>query len=177
MHRNLYLPPRSDDPNNHTCPLCGAHQNQFHLVDCPAIENDLWLPLTDLTWKLGFPKPEHLPSYLVVGRLSRREVVDKNHSGILFTAWRCLYAELISARLDNKTPNITNAYIRTLTLTHTRLVAYGERWLKWVRKNRETNHKSYIPTRHQDKKIINQDGDGNYRINALLYREIDRLRT
>ena len=61
-------------------------------------------------------------------------------------------------------------------MTHTRLVAYGEKWLRWVRKNRGTSLKSYIPKRHQNKIIIKQEGDGTYEINQELYDELRRLR-
>ena len=86
-----------------------------------------------------------------------------------------MYAELVSGRIDDKIPNITNAYKRCLLMTHTRLVAYGEKWLRWVRKNRGTALKSYIPEKHQNKIIIKQACDGSYEINQLLYSELKRL--
>ena len=117
-----------------------------------------------------------MPSYLAVGRLTARDVVSKDHSGILFIAWRCLYAELVRGRIENVRPNIKNAYIRTLQMTHTPLVNYGEFWLKWVRKNRGTSKKSHIPEKHQDKKILKQNADGVYQINESIYAELNRLR-
>ena len=178
MHRNLYLAPQRDDPNDDSCPLCGVKQNQLHLVRCPAIREKLWDPLLKLTTSMGFEavRPYDVPSFLAVGRRSPYRAVDKNHSGIVFLAWRCLYAELVSGRIDDKKPNITNAYKRCLLMTHTRLVAYGEKWLRWVRKNRGTSLKSYIPKRHQNKIIIKQEGDGKYTINQELYDELKRLR-
>ena len=117
-----------------------------------------------------------MPSYLAVGRLTSQDVVSKDHSGILFIAWRCLYAELVRGRIENVRPNIKNAYIRTLQLTHTRLVNYSEFWLKWVRKNRGTSKKSHIPEKHQDKKILKHNADGVYQISGSIHAELNRLR-
>jgi len=61
-------------------------------------------------------------------------------------------------------------------MLHTRLTRYGEKWLRWVRKNRGTGNKSYIPKRHQDKKWIQQTDDGIYAIHPALYDEIRRAR-
>ena len=176
MHRNLYLAPHAVLPNDSTCPLCSAHQNQRHLATCPAIENDMWLPLLDLFDRVGFPKPVNLTSFLLLGRIDHRTVVDRNQAGALFLAWRCLYSELVRGRIDSVRPSIPHAYLRTLTMLHTRLTRYGEKWLRWVRKNRGTGNKSYIPKRHQDKKWIQQTDDGIYAIHPALHGEIRRVR-
>ena len=56
-----------------------------------------------------------------------------------------------------------------------RLKAYGERWLRWARKNKNTGNKSYIPERHQNKKVLRQDGEGKYVINTIFYDEYKRM--
>ena len=177
MHRNLYLAPQRDNPNDDSCPLCKVKQNQLHLVKCHVIREKLWDPLIKLTTNMGFEavRPFDVSAFLAIGRRSPYRVISKNQSGIFFLAWRCLYAELVSGRIDDKIPNITNAYKRCLLMTHTRLVAYGEKWLRWVRKNRGTALKSYIPEKHQNKIIIKQACDGSYEINQLLYSELKRL--
>ena len=113
-------------------------------------------------------------AFCALGRTDQHTVVDKNYSGVLFLAWRCLYAELVRGRVEDVKPVIKNAYRRTLIMLVTRLTAYGEKWLRWVRKNRETGNKSRIPKRHQDKKLIKQDVDGNYTINPRILAEIER---
>jgi len=82
---------------------------------------------------------------------------------------------VVSTTYD-QTEYTTNAYLQTLTMLHTRLTRYGEKWLRWVRKNRGTGNKSYIPKRHQDKKWIQQTDDGIYAIHPALYDEIRRAR-
>ena len=77
--------------------------------------------------------------------------------------------------MDNVAPNIEAAYRRMLEMNISRLKAYGERWLKWVRKNRHKGNKSKIPERHQDKRVIRQDKDGVYQINKIFYDEYTRM--
>lgn len=50
-------------------------------------------------------------------------------------------------------------------------------WLLWVRKNRNTKNKSFIPKKHQNKMVILQDEDGKYEINQDIYDEIRRIQT
>ena len=44
---------------------------------------------------------------------------------------------------------------------------------------RRTRHaiRCFIPERHQEKILIKQEGDGTYKINPLLYKEIERMNT
>ena len=59
MHRNLYLAPHKDDPNDTTCPVCGAHQNQLHLTTCFRIRQDFWDPIIKIMRDMGFPGFTH----------------------------------------------------------------------------------------------------------------------
>ena len=104
MHRNLYLAPHKEDPDDTACPFCGQHQNQLHLTKCPDIRQKYWDPIITLMKKMGLPRFTHTSALLAVGRLSDTQVIDKNLSGILFLAWRCLYAELVRGRVENVTP-------------------------------------------------------------------------
>ena len=46
------------------------------------------------------------------------------------------FAVLVRGRIDRVRPSIPHAYLRTLTMLHTRLTRYGEKWLRWVRVGR-----------------------------------------
>ena len=116
-------------------------------------------------------------SFLLLGRISSGKVISKIFSGSLFLAWRCLYAEMVQGKIENIFPDMKKAYKRVILMTVTRLTAYGEKWLKWVRKNRGTGNKHFIPERHQNKIFIKQSGTGEYELHPLLLQEIDRLRT
>ena len=126
---------------------------------------------------MGFPGFTHTAAFLAVGRLSDTHVVGKNQAGILFIAWRCLYAELVRGRVENVQPDLKAAYKRTIMMNISRLKYYGEEWLKWVRKNTHTGNKSDIPERHQQKRVIRQDRHGKYEINQVFYDEYRRLNT
>ena len=175
MHRNLYLAPHRDDPTNTTCPFCRVHQNQLHLCTCPEISRLYWDPIIKLMSRMGCPRFTHKSAFLAVGRLTDTKVVGKNQAGILFIAWRCLYAELVRGRVENVTPNLSAAYTRTIEMNISRLKAYGEKWITWVQKNKSTGNKSYIPQRHQQKIVLTQDGAGNYVINRILFDEYTRM--
>jgi hypothetical protein len=129
-HRNLYLAPHRDDKDDHTCPFCGMHENQLHLVKCKVIRKEFWTPIMNLMLSIGFSAPTHTPSFLAVGRLDENKAVGKNQSGILFISWRCLYAALVDGRIENKKPDLKAAYSRTLYLIIARITRYGEKWLK-----------------------------------------------
>jgi hypothetical protein len=89
----------------------------------------------------------------------------------------CLYAELVRGRVENVQPDLKAAYKRTIMMNISRLKYYGEKWLKWVRKNTHTGNKSDIPERHQQKRVIRQDRHGKYEINQVFYDEYRRLNT
>ena len=145
-------------------------------MQCEEIRRKMWTPLITLLSNMGIPKCDNTYAFLTVGRIDQHTVIDRNTSAVLFIAWRCLYAELVTGRIDNTRPNIHRAYQRTLTLLITRLTAYGERWLKWVRKNRETGNKSRIPKKHQNKTLIRQDANGRYTVNPMIFAEWRRVR-
>ena len=56
-----------------------------------------------------------------------------------------------------------------------RLKYYGEKWLRWARKNTHTGNNSYIPERHRDKQVLEQYAHGEYEINQIFYDEYARL--
>ena len=175
MHRNIYLAPHKDDPNDTACPFCGQHQNQLHLTKCSKIRQKYWDPIITLMTKMGLPGFTHRSAFLAVGRLSDTQVVGKNHSGILFLAWRCLYAELVRGRVENVTPDLKTAYKRVIMMNISRLQYYGEKWLRWARKNTHTGNNSCIPERHRHKQVLEQYAHGEYEINQIFYDEYARL--
>ena len=114
----MVLAPHKEDPDDTACPLCGQHQNQLHLTKCPNIRQKYWDPIITLMTKMGLPGFTHRSAFLAVGRLSDTQVVGnrKNHSGILFLAWRCLYAERVRGRVENVTPDLKTAYKRVIMM-------------------------------------------------------------
>ena len=48
--------------------------------------------------------------FIVLGVLTRTKVVNRDAAGVLFIAWRCLYAEVVAARLESRSLRLEAAY-------------------------------------------------------------------
>ena len=48
---------------------------------------------------IGVRAMDSTNKFIVLGVLTRTKVVDRDAAGMLFIAWRCLYAEVVAARL------------------------------------------------------------------------------
>ena len=114
--------------------------------------------------------------FVILGVLTRTKVVDRDAAGMLFIAWRCLYAEVVAARLESRSLQLEATYKRTVGLIIIRLKAYGKRWYDWVSTKRLTrSSKKIIPKKHRKKPLISSTADGNYVINSKLLAEYERL--
>ena len=103
-------------------------------------------------------------------------VVRPEQSGMLFIAWRCLYAAVVRSRVEDKPLNLEYAYYRTLQMTITRVTAYGEKWKLWCTKNRYTSLKCTIPLDKQDRVVITQDTLGDFQVSSTLLEEFNKVR-
>ena len=72
----------------------------------------------------------------------------------MFIAWRCLYAAVVSSRVDGTPIRLDRAYNRVFQMTISRLKANGEKWLLWARKNAHTGLKSVIPEDKRERTVI-----------------------
>ena len=169
-HRNLYL--AGNNPDDPQCMVCPAKENILHLVRCSQILNKFWNPLTNTLTRMGFYVPQaqwEKEAFWLLGRLDQSHAVDKPVAGILFLAWRCLYAEIVRARVDGATPFFERALNRVWQMTITRLKAEGHRWRSWHLLNINTGNKSHIPRKYQDRIVIRCDHDAEYEINAHIW--------
>ena len=126
---------------------------------------------------MGMEKPHDTRSFIISGRLRENKVIPKNYAGVMFLAWRCLYAEIVQGKVNKVTPKMEEAFKRSLVMNHSRLTAYGEKWLKWVNKNKNTGNKHDIPPRHQDKRVLTQELTGEYEIHTELLQAIERVKS
>ena len=104
------------------------------------------------------------------------KVITPDQAGLMFIAWRCLYAAIVGSRVDERPLNLEYAYKRTLQICITRLRAYGEKWLLWSRKNQHTSMKSVIPEDKRDRTVIRQEMLGTYHISQAFFDEHTRMR-
>jgi len=89
-----------------------------------------------------------------------------------------IYAERVSERTGrerNTSADLQTAYKRVIMMNICRLRYYGEKWLRWARKNKHTGNNSHIPERHQHKQVLRQYAHGEYEINQIFYDEYARL--
>ena len=157
------------------CICCGRErETMYHLSQCPVIHRHFFRPLLELMRDIGLNHPEHVPSFLTVGRIDEEDVADENQTGMLFLAWRCLYAALMQGHEERRRPNLSKAYKRCISMIISRLKAYGGKWKRWCNRNANTQKKKVIPLRYRDRVLIKQDRFGDYVINKLL---IDQLKT
>ena len=133
MHRNLYTVGHRTDIDDNSCRACTVPENQLHLGTCDIICEEFWTPLLTLMDDLGFPTPVETEraSFVLLGVYQEAgkdpTVVGPEQSGLMFIAWRCLYAEVVRSRVDERPLDLTAAYKRTMQVTITRLKAYGEK--------------------------------------------------
>ena len=79
------------------CKACLADpESMKHLGECSVIRRDFWDPLVNLLVLTGMTEPEDMTAFLILGRITEREYVGNHRASLLFIAWRCLYAEIIS---------------------------------------------------------------------------------
>ena len=123
---------------------------------------------------MGFtvpPGPRENEAFWLLGRLTYKDVVCPAQAGIMFIAWRCLYAAIVHSRVDKTPLRLTSAYNRTLQMTITRLRAYGEFWRRWTKINHFTGKKSVFPENKRKRVVIKMAADSTYTIHYLLLQE------
>ena len=181
MHRNLHVAGHRRDLIDTSCRACSEKETMKHLAECPIIRGDFWEPIFALIGKLGFtpPSEEDKLIYITLGcyrKGSTIKVITPDQAGLMFIAWRCLYAAIVGSRVDERSLNLEYAYKRTLQMCITRLRAYGEKWLLWSRKNQNTSMKSVIPENKRDRTVIRQGMLGTYHIAQAFFDEHERMR-
>ena len=92
----------------------------------------LWRPVAKVIIEIGFTVPtdyRELEAFWLVGRLTLRQesTVTPAQSGVMFIAWRCLYAEMIHSRVDKVPISMQKALNNTMRMTITRLRTYTEK--------------------------------------------------
>ena len=133
MHRNLYVAGTRTDIPDTSCRACDVKESILHLAECPIIRNEFWDPIIKLMGDMGMPTPtcDERTAFILLGiqKVDGKVVAVKpEQSGLIFIAWRCLYAAIVGSRVDDRPLNLGYAYYRTLQMTITRVRAYGEKW-------------------------------------------------
>lgn len=178
-HRTLYTVGHRTDMDN-KCRACSEKESQLHLCTCDILRLEFWDPVIALLEATGMPTPANITDFIVGGRMRAANPeggadegisIDASDAGVMFLAWRCLYAEITNSREEKETLNLQRAFDRLISMTVSRLTAYGEKWLHWVAIGRNKRKTHLIPEKHRVKGIINATMWGDYTIHPALARE------
>jgi hypothetical protein len=107
--------------------------------------------------------------------------VSREEAAISFWAWRCLYAEVVGARKDNRCMVSAKAYANLVRMAYTRVKAYGATVSgtggSWYSRQHRKKDAKVVPMKHRENKLITQEASVEYRINPVLYEELADLDT
>ena len=140
----------------------------LHLCECGVIRAEFWSELIELAKATGMPTPIDETIFIATGALARDKVISRYHSIIWFLGWRCLYAEIVSSRVESRTLSLDNALKRVVSMLIGRLRAYGRKWSDWVRASRLRTVPNTISRKHRNKKLLYQHADGSYELHAAI---------
>ena len=179
LHRNLYVANRDPSLANSTCSAAGCREDEsmLHLVKCPVINAEFWDRVALILDKLGIPRGTG-PQFWIAGKRTDGKYIDKEGAGILFLAWRCLYAETVRARLSGEQLKLKHAYARTILMTISRLKAQGQKWHRWYSRIRgiSTLKVKKFPKRYRKRRLMTTTASAEYKINDILLREYNRVK-
>ena len=116
------------------------------------------------------------PRFLITGALTHKKLTCKEGLAILNVAWRCLYAEITHARIEETEPDLHKALKRMLAMIISRVTAHGEKWRRWYLANRHTTRGRLIAKRYRNYKLITTDQHGKYEVNPTMQRMYDVLK-
>ena len=71
--------------------------------------------------------------------------------------------------------DLERALKRAVAMIIGRLRAYGGRWKEWVSVGEGQRAQRAIPRKHQDKQVLQQDGEGNYTIDDAIWALAQKL--
>ena len=116
--------------------------------------------------------------FWVGGEITPHTYAGVEASGIIFLAWRCLYAETVRARKENSHLRLKSTYARLVLMTISRLKAQGEKWYRWYSRTKGiSQHKvKRFPVRYRNRRLITTQGDASFKINTDLLREYEQVK-
>ena len=92
-----------------------------HLAECDIIKNGYWDRIARLMRMLGM-RVGTGSEWTILGKIARGKYADREEAGVLFIAWRWLYAEVVRARIEDKRLNLKKAYAHTIRLIISRVI-------------------------------------------------------
>ena len=179
IHRNLYVANKDPSLASSVCSAsgCQANESMLHLAVCGVINVEFWDKIAALLDKLGIPRGTG-PRFWITGERSDGKYIDVEGAGILFLAWRCLYAETVRARINGEQLKLKHAYARVVLMSISRLKAQGQKWYRWYSRTRGiSEHKvKTFPRRYRKRCLMTTTATAEYEISDALLREYDSVK-
>jgi hypothetical protein len=117
------------------------------------------------SWDARTREHEDLPDH---AGLVNEKAAGQDQAGMLMIAWRCLYAEVVKARLEGGNQNFDNAYRRVIEMTISRLQAHGTKWRRWYMSIRKTSKAQPFPKKHRTRILMKFEADATYEVSSKL---------
>ena len=120
---------------------------------------------------------ENSDRFGVAGKVALKRV-SREGVGVVFLAWRCLYAEVVRGRIEDKRLRLSAAYARLVSMIIGRVRAYGYKWRRWYNRIRwiQPKKRKEIPKKYRKLKLIETERDGTYRIREILLDEYEHVK-
>ena len=103
QHRTLWVAKYGGCENEGcTARGCTATENMTHLLDCEVIQREIWKPILRVMIEVGLQYKQSRTFWIagqIVGEDGDRKAVCGETASFICWAWRCLYAEVIHARI------------------------------------------------------------------------------
>ena len=106
----------------------------------------------------------------ILGVLGPNRIVSREGADILALSWRCLYAELTKASIESTAPNLEEARGRVLFMLHSRINAYGLKWLLWFKKQKDQSNPRLVNKKYRKFRCYECTDKGEYTINPEIVK-------
>tara|TARA_B110000046_G_scaffold118207_1_gene125009 strand:+ start:2316 stop:6662 length:4347 start_codon:yes stop_codon:yes gene_type:complete len=169
-HRTLYTVGKDTSAESNSCIACNDTENILHLATCHIIRLEFWGIILDLLARLGQKAPEDETAFIILGRIDTDTTIDENLAGIMFLAWRCLYAEITRARIERDNPDMGVALTRTGAMCVTRLMTYGAFWRKWSKQRILTNRGHITALSLRERRVFKMNSIGEYEVHEEIMK-------
>ena len=140
-----------------------------HLARCNVIIDEFWTGIKDLTNRLGIEYPATDISK-ILGVLGPNKVISREGADILALSWRCLYAALTEASINTTVPKLEEARGRVLFMLHSRINAYGLKWLLWYKKQKDQRNPRLVNKKYRKFQCYECNDKGEYTINPEIVK-------
>ena len=170
-HRTLYTVGKDTSAESNQCVACSDTENILHLATCDIIKLEFWDTILETLARMGMATPEDEVAFLILGRLDAETVIDAQLSGIMFLAWRCLYAEITKARIEKANPDMKYVALeRTGAMCVTRLMTYGATWHTWSSQRVHTSRGHLTALALREQRVFKMNGVGEYTIHEEILK-------